>query len=95
MEFMDYVYIILGIVALIVIWHLFLRNRCPQCNSTNVNLINKEELDRWLGKKQVTEKLASGKTKTRYVQVTFVKNRYTYKCEDCGHIWSETKEEEK
>jgi len=76
-------------------WNKFIRRRCPQCRSTVYNLMGENEVDRWLGTKQVTEKLASGKTETRSINTTFVKIQRLYKCNDCGHVWSEISKEEK
>lgn len=69
--------------------------KCVGCKSTRVVLRDIQELDRWIGKKQVTEKMASGSTKTRYIQVTYVKNSYRYSCDECGHEFSIVKKEEK
>jgi hypothetical protein len=76
-------------------WNKFIRRRCPQCKSTKYNFLGEKEIDRWLGTKQVTEKLASGKTKTRTVNTTFIKIQRFFKCNDCGHDWSEISKEEK
>lgn len=77
------------------VWHTFLRRRCPECNSTSYHLMDDEELDRWLGTKKVSERTASGKTKTRHVQTTYVKMKREYLCNDCHHKWVEIDKEEK
>lgn len=76
-------------------WHMFVRNRCPHCKSTKFRRVAAEEVDRWRGTKQVTERLASGKNKTRNVQTTFVTMRFTYQCQACQADWEKEREEEK
>lgn len=70
---------------------------CPICKSENIELDSVKEIDRWLGKTKVREKMASGKIRERYVQCTKVKKRYTYCCQNpnCKHTYSEIREEEK
>lgn len=69
-------------------------DKCPVCISTRVKLLKVEEIDRWKGTKTVHEKLASGKTKTKTVQTTYVNIKRTYKCDECNHAWyTESKEE--
>ena len=96
--------LILGLIGLIVIsiWMIafLLKNpprKCPICKSENVELDSVKEVDRWLGKTKVREKMASGKIRERYVQCTKVKRRYTYCCQNpnCQHTYSEVREEEK
>lgn len=85
-----------GVVVLcIFFWNKFIRLRCPKCNSTNHDLIDAQEIDRWRGRKQVTERLGNGKTRTRNVSTTFVKIKRFYVCNDCGNNWSEISKEEK
>jgi curved DNA-binding protein CbpA len=72
-----------------------LSDKCPNCNSTRVTLTDEKEVDRWKGTKQVTEKLASGKLKTRTVQTTFVKIQKSYRCDECVHAWDEYVKREK
>lgn len=76
-------------------WNKFIRRRCSKCKSTNYEFLGEKEIDRWLGTKQVTENLASGKKETRTVQTTFVKIERFYKCKNCGYNWSEVSKEEK
>lgn len=90
--------IFIVITALIIscwIWNKFIRRRCPGCKSTKYNLENKTELDRFRQAKEVSERTASGKTKTTHVQVTYAINQYDYKCDVCGTLWSEKRKEEK
>lgn len=76
-------------------WHFFVRNRCPHCKSTKYRRMTTEEVDRWRGTKQVTERMASGKNKTRNVQTTFVVMRFGYQCKACQGEWEKEREEEK
>lgn len=73
------------------------KRKCPICKSENIELDSVKEIDRWLGKTKVREKMASGKIRERYVQCTKVKKRYTYCCQNpnCKHTYSEIREEEK
>lgn len=90
--------IFIVITALIIsglIWNKFIRRRCPGCKSTKYILENKTELDRFRQAKEVSERTASGKTKTTHVQVTYAINQYDYKCDVCGTLWSEKRKEEK
>lgn len=77
-----------------VIWYFFIIVRCPNCKSTDIHHDGHKEIDRFLSTKEVTEKLASGKTKTRHVQCTYVKNEYYYTCNACGYKFTEVKKEE-
>ena len=68
---------------------------CPECNSRNYRLSGEvEELDRWRGTKQVEERSASGKKVIRNMQTTYVKNKYSAVCNDCGYVGSIQKKEE-
>lgn len=67
------------------IWNVFIRTRCPKCDSANVSYRGTEELDRWVGTKKVTESMGNGKTASRAVSTTFEKVREHYNCIDCGH----------
>ncbi|UOG91603.1 MAG: lysozyme inhibitor LprI family protein [Candidatus Thiothrix sulfatifontis] len=76
-------------------WNKFIRNRCPNCNSTNFSQNSGDEIDRWRQSVKVTETLSNGKSREKHVTKTFIKVQYTYKCRDCGRVWSMTKEREK
>lgn len=78
-----------------LIWNKFIRRRCPECKSTKYVLEKKTELDRFRQAKEVSERTASGKNKTTHVQVTYAINKYDYKCNVCGNLWSEEIREEK
>ena len=45
------------------------------------------------GRIKVREKNSRG-TNTRFMNTTFVINRYDYACDECDHAWSEKKKEE-
>lgn len=77
------------------IWDKFIRRRCSKCKSKRNTLDDEQELDRWLGRKTVSEKTASGKNRTKNVQTTFVKVKRFYHCNDCRHEWAEISKEEK
>ena len=69
---------------------------CPVCKSGKIELDSIKEIDRWLGKTKVRERMASGKTRERYIQCTKVKKRYTYCCQNpnCKHTYTKIREEE-
>jgi uncharacterized tellurite resistance protein B-like protein len=70
-------------------------NKCSGCGGGNVVLYEIEEIDRWIKPKQVTERTSSGKTKTRYVNTTYVKEKNYYQCKDCFYKFTETVTKEK
>ncbi|AMG02355.1 MULTISPECIES: hypothetical protein [Vibrio] len=78
-------------------WNSLLRWKCPKCRSTRYYLHSMEELDRWVGTKNVTEKLNNGGSTNRAVSTTFVKLRKNYCCngQGCDHSWSSIVKEEK
>jgi len=69
--------------------------QCDSCKSARISETKVEELERWVGKKQVTEKLASGKTKSRIISVTYVLKRYHYRCNECGYEFHKDQKEER
>lgn len=83
-----------GIPLAYIIWDKFIRRRCPNCKSKHYKLISEEEIDRWRGTKQVSERTSTGKTKTRHVQTTFIKMKRDYQCIDCNNEWEEITKEE-
>lgn len=89
-------WILVAIAALAIggwYWNKFVRNRCPSCKSTSYDTISREEVDRWRGTKQVTEKHSRG-TNTRHVQTTYVTMHYVFRCKACRHEWSKDRKEE-
>ncbi|MDR2820421.1 MAG: TerB family tellurite resistance protein [Desulfovibrio sp.] len=72
-----------------------LSSSCEICMSTNVVNYKIKEIDRWRGRKEVTERLASGKTRTKNVSTTYVKNCYFWRCNECGAEWEIIRKEEK
>lgn len=74
-------------------WNKFIRNRCPQCKSTNYDTTSVDETDRWRGTKKVTEQHSRG-SRTRHVSATYVKKLYAYRCRDCQTEWTAEKKEE-
>ncbi len=90
-------YILLAAIAAVIggfIWNRFIRNRCPHCKSTKYQRVGMEEIDRWRGTKQVTERTAHGKTKTRHVQATYVLMHFAYQCQACQGEWEKERQEE-
>lgn len=71
-----------------------LTTHCPKCDSEEIEKLGSEEIDRYLTSKRVTERLASGKTKTRYVNCTKRKIQKNYRCKNCGHQFNEIITEE-
>ena len=95
-----------GILAAILAawyWNQFIRNRCPECRSTDYETTSVNEVDRWRGTKAVTKTVhrpggvrgQSYKDVTKHVGVTFVKNQYSYRCRACQSDWVIEKKEEK
>lgn len=88
-------YLTVAVAVGYIIWDKFLTRRCSVCRSKRNILYNSQEIDRWLGRKTVHEKTASGKSKSKNVQTTYVKMKRSYRCNDCGHEWIEITKEEK
>ncbi|AFI87501.1 hypothetical protein BBH51_03590 [Aggregatibacter actinomycetemcomitans] len=55
-----------------------LQDHCAKCDSSDIECISTQEIYRWQGSKKVTENLASGKTKQKYVNLTYVTRRRIY-----------------
>ncbi|MCT8595725.1 hypothetical protein KZ397_03160 [Glaesserella parasuis] len=72
-----------------------LTKHCPKCNSENLERLGSQEIDRWISSKKVQERLASGKTKIKHIQVTKVQIQHNYRCKDCGQLFNETVTREK
>lgn len=87
-------FIIAVVILLSLIGSISTGSQCPNCKSTDLKLEKTVELDRWLGRVKVREKMASGKIRERYVQRTMVKRRYHYCCQNCKHTYTETREVE-
>lgn len=73
----------------------FLADRCPNCKTKEIFIAETRELDRWVGRKNVTERTAKGKTRTKNVRTTFVTIQRHYKCSKCNNDWFEVSDEEK
>ncbi|ART54778.1 hypothetical protein CBP36_12375 [Acidovorax carolinensis] len=84
-------------------WNRFMRNRCPNCKSTDYETTNVAEVDRWRGTKAVAKTVhrrggvrgQSYKDVSTQVGVTFVKNQYSCRCRACQTEWTFEKREEK
>lgn len=72
-----------------------LSTKCENCKSSNCKTVSKSEIDRWIARKNVTEKLASGKVRTKNVAITKVKIQYKWICSDCNNEWTTTETLEK
>lgn len=100
--------IVIGAVAItflgILIWHFFIRVRCPHCRSLNMTQLNKEETFKGY------EKFSKSKNKDGSVKYTkesglhttrgnnekvnkVISANYTYKCNACSKEFTKTKEE--
>lgn len=94
-----------GLAAILAAWYWnrFMRNRCPNCKSTDYETTNVAEVDRWRGTKAVAKTVhrrggirgQSYKDVTQNVGVTFVTNQYTCRCRACQTEWTFEKKEEK
>jgi hypothetical protein len=69
--------------------------KCENCKSDNCKKVSAKEVDRWLARKEVTERLASGKVRTKNVSITKVKIEYHWLCGACNHQWLTTETSEK
>lgn len=90
-----YFFIPAVLTTLFAIVDKFFRRRCPRCRTQKVGLFKEEEIDRWLGTKELSEELGNGKTRTRNLQTTFVKIKRYYSCNLCDATWAEISNEEK
>lgn len=72
-----------------------LSTKCQNCKSDNCEKVSAKEIDRWNARKEVTEKLASGKVRTKNVSITKVKIQYQWLCGDCNNQWLTTEVSEK
>ena len=93
---------LLAVIVAAWFWNQFVRNRCPQCNSTDFDTTNVAETDRWRGTKKVSTvahrpggiKGQSYKDVTKHVATTYVKKLHEYRYRTCQNEWTrETKEE--
>ncbi len=76
-------------------WNTFSRRRCSNCNAVDYSFNGSEEVDRWVGTKNVREKVGENSYTNRSVSTTFVKIKSIYECLACNHVWSETVKREK
>lgn len=76
-------------------WHIFVRNRCPECNSHSVRSKGEKEYNQVHRIKKVTEKDNNGRSVTRNLNVTIAQIRHFYSCNDCNHPWITESEREK
>ncbi|WP_439328435.1 hypothetical protein [Lonepinella sp. BR2357] len=68
-------------------------NTCPECQAIGEFVLDRtEEIDRYDTNKEVEEKLANGKTKTRHIKCTKVVEREHYHCDECGYKFTVTLE---
>ncbi len=91
------VYVLAIVWAILGFWNSFIRWKCPKCRSKRYSLHSVEELDRWVGTKNVNEKLSDGSNTTRAVSTTFVKLKKIYCCNShgCNYAWFAVVKEEK
>ncbi|GEM77723.1 hypothetical protein [Vibrio sagamiensis] len=81
--------------AALAFWNILIRWQCPKCRSKSYSLRAVEELDRWVGTKNVDEKLSDGSYAKRAVTTTFVKIKKNYYCNGCDYAWSAVVKKEK
>lgn len=86
---------ILTIFTILALIQGYIRRRCPNCGETNPHRISSNEVDRWIGSKEVTERTHSGNGRNRRekvthktISVTFAKIQTIYQCK-CGESWIE------
>lgn len=85
-----YLYGVLLALGLVSLWHNFLRHRCPQCRTLNPTLVGEEEIDRFIGHKEVFGKDGQGRRTTQHVSTTFARINSRYLClnPDCSYKWN-------
>lgn len=64
----------------------FFIERCPKCNKKeNFIFEGSKILDRYDTSKEVVERTATGKRKTRYMKCTKIVKQKQYRCAHCGY----------
>lgn len=71
-----------------------LTTHCPKCDSEDIDELGSKQIDRYTVYKEVTETLASGRTKTRQVPCTKIKFEDYYRCKNCGHLFTKIRTKE-
>ena len=90
LKVLTWVFWIIVILGVLGLFGYFSEKKCPNCGKRgHIKSNGYKQLDRWRGTKEVTETLASGKTKRRHIQTTYTKRLYFYICENCQHEFSE------
>lgn len=76
-------------LALVSFWHNFVRERCPFCRAVDPDVIDENEIDRFVGTKRVNGTDGMGRSTTHHVSTTFAKVEYHYACQnpDCTREW--------
>jgi hypothetical protein len=82
-----YVFIFCGCLAALSFWHHAIRARCPSCKSTCLDVLSENEIDRFVGSKEVTGKDGQGRATRHHVSVTFAKLQRQNRCRSCGNQW--------
>lgn len=72
-----------------------LSTKCDNCKSDKCETVSQKEIDRWIARKEVIERLETGKTRMKNVSITKVKIRYDWICRDCYSQWYTTDSIEK
>ena len=72
-----------------------LSTKCDNCKSDKCETVSQKEIDRWIARKEVIERLETGKTRMKNVSITKVKIRYDWICSDCYSQWYTTDSIEK
>lgn len=90
-----FLFIIVILGGSFFVWQKFIRRKCKNCKSLNYQLIDEEEIDRWMGDKQVPVKNSKGEViRQESITVTYAKIKNTYECSDCHYQWEEIKQSE-
>ncbi len=72
-------------LAALWVWHMFLRLKCPNCNSYSVRHLGTEELNQFHKIKKVREQDNNGNSVTRHLNVTVAELRDRKMCGDCSY----------
>lgn len=73
--------------AMVSFWHNIIRARCPNCRGVDHGIVGEEEVDRFIGSKEVSGTDGKGRTTKNHVSVTYRKMKNRHRCKSCQHTW--------
>ena len=92
--------IVVFVILLVLVGGFLVSKQCPQCKKLGLQRIEVEEIDRHTIKQKVknVKRDSDGKvvsTTEKYIPVTKIRYKITYKCKHCGNEVTEYKEAER